>query len=322
MKTLVFIFFFIVFLGGLSIVGWRFTTSLFTENVRENLQLIKKLEQHVYELSHTIGDRSVFKYDALNQAKDYIIEVLTALGYQVDLQPYQVLDKTVYNIVVTKVGSQYPQQQIVVGAHYDTCYNPGADDNASGVAGLLELARLVSDQPLPYTVKFIAFVNEEPPFFQTEKMGSRVYAKRARSRQEDIKAVLVFEMIGFYSDKAFSQRYPPFFGFFYPNKANFIAVIGNLSSRDLVKAVTYCFREHSLFPIASISMFGFFPGVDFSDHWSFWKEGYQALMITDTAFYRSPCYHSQADTYEKLDYQRMAEVVKGFQAVLRSGICK
>ena len=315
MKNLIIFFFIIVFIAFASVFGWRFAGQ-FDGSESDNVQLINRLKQHVYRLSHEIGDRSVFQYEKLNEAKHYIIQEFESLGYQVELQAYQVLEKTVENIIVTKRGNEKPDEQVIVGAHYDTCYNPGADDNASGVASLLELARFFSDKSTQHTIKFIAFVNEEPPFFKSELMGSRIYAKEAKSRGDQIKAILILEMLGFYSDKPFSQKYPPFFGAFYPNKANFIAVIGNFHSRPLVKKVTTYFKKHSSFPIESVSTFPFVPGVDFSDHWSFWKESYSAVMITDTAFYRNPHYHRASDTYDRLNYKNMAEVILGLQGVL------
>ena len=282
----------------------------------ENYRLAKILKSHVYKLAHQIGERSVYKYEKLEEAAGYITEQFGSFGYNVEFQKYTLLGKTVKNIIATKVGSKIPEEVIIVAAHYDSCFNPGADDNASAVAGLIELAKTTSDKKTNSTIKFIAFVNEEPPFFKTERMGSRVYAKEAKAKGENIKAVLILEMIGYYSNKPNSQRYPPLFGLFYPNKGNFIAIVGNFQSRWLVKKVMTDFKKQTKFPIESVATFGFVPGVDFSDHWSFWQEGYPAVMITDTGFYRNPHYHSSCDTYEKLDYESMAEVVKGLSAVI------
>lgn len=295
--------------------GWRFSFKRQGE-MQKDTQLADVLKSHVYKLSHEIGDRSVFEYENLSEAAGYITQAFSSFGYDVESQNYHVYDRQVENIIAEKKGTLMPDEIIIIGAHYDTCFNPGADDNASAVAGLLELARFISDKKTHRTVRFIAFVNEEPPFYKTDDMGSRVYAKAAKKAKEDIRAVVVLEMIGRYSDRPNSQQYPPFFGLFYPNKADFIAVVGNLRSRWLTKKITSSFKERVDFPIESISTFGFIPGVDFSDHWSFWKEGYPAVMVTDTAFYRSPDYHNESDTYEKLDYEKMAEVVKGLGAAI------
>ena len=220
------------------------------------------------------------------------------------------------NIIAKKTGKVKPDEIIIVGAHYDTCFNPGADDNASAIAGLLELASLLADGEYCRTVRFVAFVNEEPPFFKTEDMGSFVYARQAKQESEDIKAVLILEMIGYYSDKTFSQRYPLFLGPFYPNRANFIAVVGNFTNRRLVQKVASHLKDNSRILIRPVVLFDFVPGVDFSDHWSFWQMGISSVMITDTAFYRYRHYHSNSDTFEKLDYQKIAELVEGLESVL------
>ncbi|MFC1666328.1 M28 family peptidase [Candidatus Omnitrophota bacterium] len=295
--------------------GWRFWSKSFMSTEKEDILLVEKLKGHVYKLSHDIGDRSVFEYEKLKQAEQYIARQFTSFGYKIEFQDYAVYNKTVRNIIAIKEGTARPEEIIILGAHYDTCFNPGADDNASGVAVLLELARNLSGISLNRTLKFIAFTNEEPPFFKTEDMGSMVYVREARKRKEDIKASLVFESVGYYTDNPNSQQYPLLFGLFYPNKGNFIAIAGNFSSRWLVKRVVTSFKSKTQFPIESVVTFSFVPGVDFSDNWSFWEGDYPSIMITDTAFYRNPGYHGVLDTYEKLDYKGMGELVKGFSAV-------
>ena len=308
--------------------GWKFSKKSFSGHGK-NPELVEILKSHVYKLAHVIGDRSVYKPDKLNEAANYITEQFSSYGYDVEFQTYTLMGQATRNIIACKrgkvpavslrnkdAGKTNPDEVVIVGAHYDTCFNPGANDNASAVAGLLELARLMFNKEIDCTIKFIAFVNEEPPFFKTENMGSCVYAKDAKERGEKIKAVIILEMIGYYSDEPKSQKYPPLFGLFYPSKANFIAVVGNFSSKWLVKKTVTAFEKGAEFPIESIVTFDFVPGVDFSDHWSFWREGYPAIMVTDTAFYRYSHYHTQLDTYEKLDYESMAEVVKGLESVL------
>jgi len=300
----------------ISTFGWRFWRKLDLSAEKENLQLVEKLKRHVYKLAHEIGDRSIFRYEKLIDAERYITEQFQSFGYKVEFQEYTLYNKPVKNIIVTKIGRQRPEEIIILGAHYDTCGNPGADDNASAVAGLLEIARFISDKQTNSSLKFIAFVNEEPPFFKTENMGSRVYIRAAKESREDIKATLILEMIGYYTDKLYSQRYPPIFGMFHPNRGNFIAVVGNFPSRWLVKEVISNFKKETQFPIRSVITFSSIAGVDFSDHWSFWQEGYPAVMITDTSFYRNLNYHTSSDTYETLNYENMAEVVKGLSAAL------
>lgn len=296
--------------------GWRRRKGPSMKPAVSDTGLSELLRSHVYRLSHEIGDRNLFEYAKLDEAATYIAGEFEAYGYRVELEEYPVLGQTAKNIIARKVGTGKPDEVIIVGAHYDTCYNPGADDNASAVAGLLELARSFAGEETGRTIKFIAFANEEPPFFKSEKMGSRVYAENARARGEKIEAALILEMIGYYSNEPNSQKYPPLFGLFFPNRADFICVVGSLRFRSLVKKVGSIFREHSDFPIETVAAPSFVPGIDFSDHWSFWREDYPAVMITDTAFYRYAHYHQPTDTYEKLDYESMAAVVEGLKYVV------
>ncbi|MBD3246677.1 MAG: M20/M25/M40 family metallo-hydrolase [Candidatus Omnitrophica bacterium] len=298
-------------LGKLSTFGWRFCGARQMNGEYGNTLLSQRLKRHVMVLSDEIGDRSVFRYDRLLQAQEYLKDQLVSYGYEVKLQTYRARGKEVSNVIAVNTGRKEPETIVLVGAHYDSCMNPGADDNASAVAGVLEIARALADQVTNKTVQFVLFVNEEPPFFHTEMMGSRVYTRTAKARGEAIEAALVLEMIGYYTDQPGSQRYPPALGMFYPNSGNFIAVVSNFSSGRIKNRVVSLFRKHSEFPLESISAPGFVSGIDFSDHWSFWQEGYPAVMITDTAFYRNPHYHRLTDTWQTLDYTRTAEVVRG-----------
>jgi Zn-dependent M28 family amino/carboxypeptidase len=206
---------------------------------------------------------------------------------------------------------------LIVGAHYDSVPGcPGANDNASGVAGLLEIARLLAVHKPARTVRFVAFVNEEPPFFRSDDMGSRVYARRCAERGEQIVGALVLETIGCYTDAPRSQHYPFPFNLFYPSTGDFIAFVGNVSSRDLVRRCVGSFRSHAAFPSEGGGVPGWITGVGWSDHWSFWREGYPALMVTDTAPFRYPHYHTPEDTLDKIDFERMARVVEGLSHVV------
>jgi len=202
--------------------------------------------------------------------------------------------------------------QVVVGAHYDTVPgSPGADDNASGVAVLIELARM----GLP--ARFVAFANEEMPYFQTNEMGSLAWAARAQRSGEKITAMIALEMLGHYRNVAGTQTYPPPLGFFYPDRADFIAFVGDMGSRRLVHRALAAFRQHARFPSEGVAAPAGVPGVTWSDHWSFRRHGYPAIMVTDTAFYRYAHYHLPSDTPEKLDYMRMARVTLGLAAVIK-----
>jgi Zn-dependent M28 family amino/carboxypeptidase len=276
------------------------------------------LKNHVRYLSDEIGERHMGAYENLQAAAQYIKERYTSYGYQPGIHSYTIQGKRCENVAAVKKGTETPDEIIVIGAHYDAVWgSPGADDNASAVASLLELARLFSTVTTKRTVRFVAFPNEEPPFFLTGDMGSRRYAKEVREKGENIIAMVCLESLGYYSDKRRSQNYPPIFNLFYPDTANFIAIVGNFSSRALVGRVKGAFRRGTDFPVESVVTFSFVPGVDFSDHGSFWKYGYKAVMVTDTAFYRNPYYHTPGDTYEKLNYSALADVTEGLANVIR-----
>lgn len=300
-----------------STFGWRPTVRREITRGTRDASLVARLKEHVLQLSSRIGDRNLFEYDRLRQAASYIEQRFADFGYTLESQPYLINEQPVRNLSVTHLGRLAPEDVVIVGAHYDSCFNPGADDNASGVAVLLELARVSRDASFDRTVKFVAFTSEEPPIFQTELMGSRVFARAARARQEQITAMLALEMVGYYSEAPRSQRYPPLFGLFYPSRANFIGVVSNFHSRSLCRQVVRAFRGSSSLPIEGVSTFSFIPGVNWSDHWSFWQEGYRAVMVTDTAFLRNPHYHQATDTWETLNYTKMASVMEGLQGVLR-----
>lgn len=276
-----------------------------------------RLEAHVRALAGEIGERNVYLYEALQAAAEYIRRALTEYGYEVHEQIFAAGRWRVANLEAVLPGDRESAESVVIGAHYDTAVgSPGADDNASGVAALLELARSARMKPARRTRRFVAFVNEEPPFFMTGAMGSRVYALRARARKEPIAGMLSLEAIGYFSDAPGSQKYPFPVNLFYPKTGDFIGFVGNLSSRSLVRRVIGIFREHGRLPSEGIAAPAVIPGISWSDHRSFWKEGYPAVMVTDTALYRNPHYHRHSDVPESLDYERLARVVAGLDAVL------
>ena len=216
------------------------------------------------------------------------------------------------NLETTRSGSKWSNEIILIGAHYDSVVgSPGANDNASGVAALMEISRGFRDIRPERTVRFVAFVNEEPPFFYWRQMGSMVYARAARKRSDDIRLMMSLEMLGCYSDEPGSQGYPPLFRYFYPDRGNFIALVSNLRSRGLLRRTVSLFKNHSDVPVESLATLSIVPGVSWSDHLSFWRHGYPALMVTDTAFYRYPYYHTAWDTPDKVDYDTMTRVTDG-----------
>jgi hypothetical protein len=278
-----------------------------------------QLYRHVEALSVRIGSRSVYEPDKIEDAKRYIVACLEGFGYAPDFQPYAYEGKTFSNIIVSIQGKTRPDETVVMGAHYDTVYGtPGADDNASAVAVLLEMSRRLKTFSPEKTLKLIFFVFEEPPLFRTHYMGSYVYAKEAKGRNENIRAMISLEMLGYYGDNKGGQTFPlPLMNLMYSTTPDFIAVVGNLSSRSLVEKIRQALTRGSPIPVETLSTVSFVPGVDFSDHWSFWKMGYPAVMITDTAFYRNPTYHTAADTINTLDFVRMEELLKGLVDVAR-----
>jgi len=278
-----------------------------------------KFETHITTLCKNPAGRNFIEKQGLNEARKYIAEQFKSSGYQVEFQEYQLSGDVVANIEVTHTGTKHPEEIIIVGAHYDAVPGAvGANDNGTGVAAILELADRFKDKNYPRTVRFVAFVNEEPPNFMTGDMGSFVYAKRVAEEKENIMAMFSLETIGYFSDEVGSQHYPPFFNLFYPDKGNFIAFVGNLSSRRLVTKSIQLFREYSTFPSEGIAAPAFIPGISWSDHWSFWKHGYPAIMITDTAPYRYPYYHMSEDTPDKVNYEKMVYVVNSLEKMIEA----
>ncbi len=279
---------------------------------REEVHCAERLAGHVRTLAQEIGPRNIWTAATMAETVDYLRAELKAMGYEVREQSYQVENTTSINLEVEIRGRKLAEEIVVVGAHYDTVQNcPGANDNGSGLAVLLELARHLADSRPERTIRLVAFANEEPPFFLSKSMGSNHYARQARAGQENITAMLSLETMGFYSDEPGSQEYPFPLSSFYPDQANFIAFVGNLRSRGLVRHAIGAFRNYGQFPSEGLAAPSFFTGIDWSDHWSFWQEGYPAIMVTDTAFYRYAAYHTAEDTPEKLDYERLARVVSG-----------
>jgi hypothetical protein len=280
-------------------------------------ELSVALRRDIVELAEKIGERNTIHYGALQKAADYIERELSVAG-KVSRQPYTASGRVCENLEVELPGKSSPAEIVVVGGHYDSVFGcAGANDNASGTAGVLALARSLAKTAPARTLRFVAFVNEEPPHFQTVDMGSRVYAKRCRERNENVVAMLSLETIGYFSDAEGSQKYPPPLGLFYPSKGNFIAFVGNVGSRALVHRCIRVFRDRAPFPSEGAAVPSFLPGVGWSDHESFWAYDYPGVMVTDTAPFRYPHYHQIGDTPDKIDYDRCARVVDGVEQVVR-----
>lgn len=280
-------------------------------NVREP-PLVDRLRMHVERLAADIGERNILVPAALQRAAVYIEEQWGAFGYAVERLEYDVSGIRCANLVAERKGSARQNEILVIGAHYDSVLgSPGANDNASGVAALLEMSRMFQAVDTRLTVRFVAFVNEEPPFFMTEQQGSAVYAQECRRRGDDIRLMVSLETIGCYSQAPDSQSYPPLFRYFFPDRGNFIGIVSDFASRTVLRRLAKAFRMRSDFPLETVSTFRFIPGVSWSDHQSFWRQGYPAVMVTDTAFYRYPHYHAATDTPDKLAYPELARVTLG-----------
>jgi Zn-dependent M28 family amino/carboxypeptidase len=268
------------------------------------------LRKHTSVLSKDLVPRNYPNIENLNKVAKYISESLTSSGGHVTEQQFEV-DGAEYKNIIAEFGPQ-GKEIIVVGAHYDAKgEHPGADDNASGVAGLLEIGRLLGEVQLKTRVALVAFTLEEPPFFRSDEMGSAVYAKSLAESGTAVKLMIALEMIGYFSEEKESQDYPmPLLRLYYPSTGNFIAVVDQLVSRQAQRMKASMAQTIDL-PVYSINAPSFIPGVDFSDHVNFWRNGYPAVMITDTAFYRNHAYHTNEDRAERLNYEKMAQVVYG-----------
>ncbi len=282
-------------------------------------QLLANLKAHVAAVASE--EHNAEHPEALERSARYIETTLSGLGYAVSPQEFEAGGVKVRNIELRRAGPGAGKTRlIVIGAHYDSAQGAvGADDNGSGVAALLELARLLrSVEPAEgLELRLVFYVNEELPWFATEKMGSLVHASGLSREGREVVAMLSLETIGWYSDAQGSQRYPFPFNLLYPSTGDFIGFVANPRSRSLLHRVIGSFRRHAAFPSEGGVGLESIAGVSWSDQWAYWKFGWPAVMVTDTAPYRYPYYHTLSDTPDKLDYERLARVVKGLEAVVR-----
>lgn len=282
-------------------------------------RLLPKLRSDVTMLAQTIGIRALEGHPAqLRQAEDFIRSRFEGLGYQVRAEPYTVDGLRVNNLEVTVEGGAKRNEIVVVGAHYDSeLHTPGADDNATAVAALLALAEHFHGTHPARTLRFVAFVNEEPPYFYQTTMGSLVYANNCHRRRENIVAMLSLECLGYFRSEDGSQKYPPPLNLLYPSRGNFIAFVGNVDSRDLTRDLVRTFRAQTHFPSEGAAVPGWVQGSGWSDQWSFWQLGYKAVMVTDTAPFRNPNYHQPTDTADTINYDHFARVTHGLDGVVQ-----
>ena len=273
---------------------------------------IESMENTVRYLTEINPSRSYDHLDSMTRSANYISQKFEEYGLKPKEQEFVVLGKTYVNILAS-VGP-LERSPLIVGAHYDVCGNqPGADDNASAIAGLLEIARFAKkhESELPYRIDFIAYALEEPPFFGSIHMGSYVHAEFLHNNNVSVKGMICLEMIGFFTDKENSQSYPlAVLRLFYPSTGNFIGVVSNFGSSSFAAQIAKHMGATSV-GVRTLKAPSFVTGVDFSDHRNYWKFGYDAVMITDTAFYRNLNYHQETDIMNTLDFVKMQEVIKG-----------
>ena len=292
--------------------SWKGALDPLTDDQRA---LAQRLRQHVETIAAREHNMSrAADYEA---AASYLETTLGRAGFAVRRLALPPPLAAVRNVEVEIAGA--PDAGIVVvGAHYDSVAGaPGANDNGSGVAATLELARRMAAWKPRHTWRFVFFANEEPPYFGGDTMGSAVYARNAKERGDRVAAMFSLETMGYYRDAPGTQHYPFPLGYFYPTTGNFIAFVGNLRSRGLVRDTVAAFRAHAHFPSEGAAAPASIPGIDWSDHSSFWNQGWKALQVTDTAPFRYPHYHTAGDTPDKIDYERLARVVSGLEATFR-----
>ena len=272
-----------------------------------------RLREIISHLSERIGERNLSRPKKLNETVTYVQKMLESMGYSIDRQSFSVSGIECHNLIAEVVGSVSPKEIVLICAHYDSARGtPGANDNGTGVAALIEIAEQLRGKQFTRTVRLVAFANEEPPYFQRDGlMGSWVYAKACRARGDDLKIVMSLETLGYYTDEPQSQKYPPLLAVLYPSTGNFIGFVSNVESRQQLTDTVKIFRKHCKVDAQIAALPGDLKGVGWSDHWSFWQEGYSGIMVTDTAPFRYPHYHEATDTIDKIEFVRYSQVVDG-----------
>lgn len=279
-------------------------------------ELAQRLHRHVDRLAGLIGPRHLGRPSTIEATIGLIETEFSQSGYTIERQVYRITGQEAMNLIVETPGESRPEEIIVLGAHYDTIpCTPGADDNASAVAVLLEVARLMRPWRPQRTVRFVAFACEEMPYFHTSEMGSQVYARRCRERDERIVGMLCLEMVGYFTSQLGIQKLPPgipnWLRWAFPKRGDFLAAVGNLRSIGLLRRFRRGFKRATKFPLFPIALPERIQDIRRSDNASFWDQGYPALMLTDTSYLRNPHYHEPTDRPETLDYQSMASVAQG-----------
>jgi Zn-dependent M28 family amino/carboxypeptidase len=304
----------------MTVVPGRSHTGLLPALRGDDAALATRLRRHIEAIASR--PHNVTHYSALEDAARYIEGELRALGYQPAAQVFQTEGKAVRNIEATIEPSDPMRFRgtVVLGAHYDSYGDaPGANDNGTGTAAVVELARALADLrgSSDLRIRLVLFVNEEPPYFKSDAMGSLRYARLLAERREPVIGMISLETLGCFYDTPGSQKYPAPFGLLYPSEGNFVAFVATLGSRDLLHALIESFRRHAAFPTVGGVAPGLVPGIDWSDHWSFEQFRYPAIMLTDTALYRYPHYHLPTDTTDKVDAEKLARITRGVERMVR-----
>lgn len=288
--------------------------------MRKEIRKIKKnLYNHVDVLSNQIGARHPLLYSKLKDAANYIESSFIQSPLTISRQNYEIDGRTFTNIIAERIGTNNSDDIFIIGAHYDTVEeSPGADDNATGIAALLEMVRLFGDFQSQRSYRFVAFTLEEPPYYGTSGMGSQVYSRYCQEQNDKIMFMTSLEMLGYFVNKKNSQSYPqPQLMSKHPHKGNFISVVGEETDRSLVKKVSHTLKKHTAIPVEMLVAHRAVHGVNLSDHASFWQAGYRAIMVTDTAFYRNPHYHKSDDTIDTIHFNKFSDLVYGLAGTFK-----
>ena len=283
----------------------------------EQLAASKRMETHVRRLATEIGPRHVGVPTSIEATLAYMEADWSSQGFVSKRHRFGTWDRPFYNLELAFPGTKLADEWVVIGAHYDTePQTPGANDNASGIAVLLELARRLRTRPMARSVRLVAFANEEAPWGMTENMGSVAYARRCRQRGEAIHAMISMDSVGYFSDEPGSQRYPRPLGLYYGQKGDYLALVGDWSSAWLVRKSIRAFRAATVLPSEGSALPRIFRDIARSDHSSFWRFGYSAMLVTDTAPFRDPNYHRSGDRPQNIDFERLSLVAEGIEAII------
>lgn len=296
-----------------STFGWKVSANTDINKLGdEKVEVL--LKKHMKFFTSMVGERNINNYENLEKGKKYIIDQFTAMGYNIKIEDFEVNGKCVSNVIASSKGIYENNPKVVIGAHYDSIGQPSANGGATPISSLLALAEIFKESRSPYDVEFVAFVNKEKPFMKTDEMGSLLYAKSLKEKNVKIKGAIVIESLGCYSNKMFSQRYP-FIGYKYPNKGNFVSIVYNKKSKDFNDDFVTKFKLKSNLPLVNLNGEHII-GADLCDSYSFWKENFGAIVISDTSIFRMEDINRKKDVEENINYKYMSEIIKNINTAL------